>query len=99
LVAALLTLTVLPAHAGPQLYQKGDSWFGVGLLVEVQYRYNDPDGAMGTDEVFFRRLRPTFEGGLNKDWQGILQLDYGAGQDGTTGRGGRSGRSSARSAI
>ena len=84
-LASLLIISVLPAYAGPVLYyaEKDDTWFGVGLLVEVQYRYNDPDGAPGTDLVFFRRLRPTFEGGLNEDWQGILQLDYGAGQNGT----------------
>ena len=71
-VAALLVLSTQPTHAGPEQYRKGDSWFGVGMLVEVQYRYNDPEGGPNTDLVFFRRLRPTFEGGLNKDWQGAV---------------------------
>ena len=81
LVTVVGALTV-PVYAGVQTYSKGESWFAMGILVQAQYRNNNPDGGQSTDELFFRRLRPTLEGGLNDDWQGILQLDFGAGQSG-----------------
>ena len=34
------------------------------------------------DGVFFRRLRPFLYGAINKDWQGIIQLDFGNGFEG-----------------
>jgi hypothetical protein len=82
-LAIAVIVSVSTIQAGPELYRKGDSWFDVGLLVETQYRYNDPDDSPSNDELFFRRLRPTFVGAINEDWQGILQLDFGAGQNGT----------------
>jgi hypothetical protein len=59
-------------------------WIDFGILVELEFLNNAPSEGEATQELFFRRLRPTLMGGLSKDWQGILQMDFGAGQNGTT---------------
>jgi hypothetical protein len=68
----------------------GSRWLDFGILVEVQYRGNDAQygssGVLGdpeqSDQVFLRRLRPTIFGGINEDWEGVIQMDFGAGADG-----------------
>jgi phosphate-selective porin OprO/OprP len=81
-LAIVITALALPVQAGPTVYEKGESWIDVALLVQVEYRYTDPDQGPSTDDIWFRRLRPFVLGGLNKDWQGIIQLDFGAGASG-----------------
>jgi hypothetical protein len=82
LVMVFLALET-PTLAGSTIYPKGDSWVDLGLLIQVQSKFEDPDGGPSSGELFFHRLRPTIEGGFNKDWQGILQLDFDAGAGGT----------------
>jgi hypothetical protein len=57
----------------------------VGLLIQTQARFIDAGGA-GTDtnldNIFFRRLRPFFYGAFNKNWQGIIQMEFGDGFEG-----------------
>jgi phosphate-selective porin len=36
------------------------------------------------DNLFMRRLRPTFQGAMDENWQGTLQLDFGQGVVGVT---------------
>ncbi len=37
-----------------------------------------------SDNLFMRRLRPTFQGAMDDNWQGTLQLDFGQGVVGVT---------------
>jgi Phosphate-selective porin O and P len=81
----ILGLCVLPAHAGVNVWQKDDSYVDVGLLIQTQARAIDGGGAgtnANSDGVFFRRLRPFFYGAFNKNWQGIIQMDFGQGFEG-----------------
>lgn len=84
-VAIMLGLCALPAQAGVNVWQKDDSYVDVGLLIQVQARAINGNG-VGTDSsmdnIFFRRLRPFFYGAYNKDWQGIIQMDFGEGFEG-----------------
>jgi hypothetical protein len=81
----ILWLCTPPAHAGVNVWQKDDSYIDVGLLIQTQARFTDAGGA-GTnsnlDNIFFRRLRPFFYGAFNKNWQGIIQMDFGDGYEG-----------------
>src|SRR5262249_9095180 len=45
------------------------------------YLQNSPNHTPATEELFFRRLRPIIMGGMD-DWQGVIMLDFGAGQNG-----------------
>ena len=84
-VVIILGLYAFPAHAGVNVWQKDDSYVDVGLLIQTQGRIVTGSGA-GTDpnqdSIFFRRLRPFFYGAFNKDWQGIIQMDFGQGFEG-----------------
>ena len=68
---------------GPHNYDEGDRWLDWGILVQGEYLNNAPNDGPETEQIFFRRLRPTIMGG-NGDWQGILQMDFGSGANGTT---------------
>jgi hypothetical protein len=69
---------------GPQ-HDESDRWLDFGIIVQTEYLYDSPSTGNGspTEQLFFRRLRPTIMGGMG-DWQGIIMLDFGAGADGTT---------------
>jgi hypothetical protein len=81
----ILWLCTVPAHAGVNVWQKDDAYIDVGLLVQTQFRAVEGGGA-GSDpdneRIFFRRLRPFFYGAFNKNWQGIIQMDFGEGYEG-----------------
>lgn len=83
-VAIMLGLCALPAQAGINVMQKGDSYLDMGMLIDVQGRVVGQDNPnLGIDNgVFFRRLRPFLYGAIDKDWQGIIQLDFGNGFEG-----------------
>jgi hypothetical protein len=70
-------------HNGPYHYDEADRWIDLGIIVQTEYIHNSVTGSPATEQLFFRRLRPILMGGMN-DWQGILMVDFGAGQDGTT---------------
>ena len=74
----------LPAQAGINVMDKGDSYLDMGMLLDIQARHVDNEVRnMGiSDGVFFRRLRPFLYGAINKDWQGIIQMDFGNGFEG-----------------
>jgi hypothetical protein len=74
----------LPVQASVNVWQKEDRYLDVGFLIEVQGRYvQNPQPNIGVDNgVFFRRLRPYFAGAINRDWQGIIQIDFGNGFEG-----------------
>jgi len=81
----ILGLWALPVHAGVNVWQKDDAYIDVGLLVQTQGRQISAGGAgtdPNTDSIFFRRLRPFFYGAFNKNWQGIIQMDFGDGFEG-----------------
>ena len=87
--AVALSISVLmlveTAQAGVNVWQKDDSYVDVGLLIQTQGRVVDGGGAgtdANTDSIFFRRLRPFFYGAFNKNWQGIIQMDFGEGFEG-----------------
>ena len=86
LVGAIALVTgALPAHAGVNVWQKDDSYIDVGMLIQTQARALDGGGAgtdPNTDSIFFRRLRPFFYGAFNKNWQGIIQMEFGNGFEG-----------------
>jgi hypothetical protein len=68
---------------GPYHHDESQRWLDFGILVQTEYLYNSPNnGSPATEQLFFRRLRPTIEGGMG-DWQGIIELDFGAGENGT----------------
>src|SRR5262249_18807703 len=69
--------------SGRHNYDETSRWLDFGIIVQAEYLQNSPTGAPSTEQLFFRRLRPTVMGGMN-DWQGIIMMDFGAGQDGTT---------------
>lgn len=70
-----------PAGAAVTVYQNGDHFVKLGGRVQVQYLMEDPDNGDSTDSLFFRRLRPTIEGSVHKDWTGRLQWDMGKATD------------------
>ena len=81
----ILGLCTVPAHAGVNVWQKDDAYIDVGLLVQTQGRQISAGGAgtdSNADSIFFRRLRPFFYGAFNKNWQGIIQMDFGDGYEG-----------------
>src|SRR5215510_1646298 len=67
---------------GPYHYDESERWLDFGILIQTEYIHNSPSDGPSSQQLFFRRLRPTLMGGMD-DWQGILQMDFGAGQDGT----------------
>jgi hypothetical protein len=68
---------------GPYHYEDSDRWLDFGILIQTEYIHNAPSNGPSTEQLFLRRLRPTIMGGMN-DWQGILQMDFGAGENGTS---------------
>src|SRR5262249_12325890 len=68
---------------GPYHYDESNRWLDFGIIVQAEYLHNAPSNGQNTEFLFFRRLRPVVMGGMD-DWQGIIMLDFGAGQDGST---------------
>src|SRR5207247_2283584 len=64
-------------------HDESDRWLDFSILIQAEYLQNSPRSGQSTEQLFFRRLRPIIMGGMN-DWQGIIELDFGAGQNGTT---------------
>ena len=83
-VVAALAVHVSPVCAGINVMQKGDSYLDMGMLLDIQARqvWNQQPNSSIDEGVFFRRLRPFLYGALNKDWQGIIQMDFGNGFEG-----------------
>lgn len=71
-----------PGMFGPLHYDDSNRWLDFGILVQGEYLNNTPTNGPSTEQVFFRRLRPTIMGGMD-DWQAILQMDFGSGVNGT----------------
>lgn len=67
---------------GPFQYDTSDRWLDFGIIIQSEYLNNAPSRGQLTEYLFFRRLRPVVMGGFG-DWQGVLMMDYGAGQNGT----------------
>jgi hypothetical protein len=68
---------------GPYHFDESSRWLDFGIIIQAEYLHNSPSSGQYTEFLFFRRLRPVIMGGLD-DWQGIIMLDFGAGQDGST---------------
>lgn len=66
---------------GPFQYDESDRWLDFGIIVQAEYLQNSPSRGQSTEFLFFRRLRPVVMGGFG-DWQGVLMMDFGAGQNG-----------------
>ncbi len=86
LCLALLLVSALPnpSRAGTKVYEGEDgSFVEVGGRVQLQYRNFRPsrDGAESVDNMFFRRLRPYLKGSVTKDWEGMIQIDFGKSLD------------------
>jgi hypothetical protein len=64
-------------------HDESERWLDFSLIVQAEYLQNSPNNGPNTEQLFFRRLRPVIMGGMD-DWQGIIMLDFGAGEDGTT---------------
>ena len=84
IVAVAMVALALPVQAGVNVMQKDDSYLDLGILIEVQGRaVQNPNANTEIDDgVFFRRLRPFLYGAINKNWQGIIQMDFGNGFEG-----------------
>ena len=85
IVAIAISVGVAPVHAGVNVWQKDDAYIDVGLLIQTQGRQISAGGAgtdPNSDSIFFRRLRPFVYGAFNKNWQGIIQMDFGDGFEG-----------------
>jgi hypothetical protein len=67
---------------GPHNYDEHGRWLDFGIIVQGEYLQNSPSSGQSTEYLFFRRLRPIVMGGLDNDWQAILMVDFGAGQNG-----------------
>lgn len=61
---------------------EAERWLDFGILIQTEFIHNSPSSGPDSEHVFFRRLRPTIIGGI-ENWQAILQMDFGAGEDGT----------------
>ena len=83
-VILAVLIWVVPARAGITVMEKGDSYLDLGMLIDLQARHvqNEVSNLDVKDGVFFRRLRPFLYGAMNKDWQGIIQMDFGNGFEG-----------------
>ena len=66
---------------GPFQYDETNRWLDFGIIVQTEYLQNSPSNGPSSEFLFFRRLRPIVMGGFG-DWQGILMMDFGAGQNG-----------------
>jgi hypothetical protein len=66
-------------------HDESDRWLDFSIVVQTEYLYNSPSSGNGpaTEQLFFRRIRPVIMGGMG-DWQGIIMMDFGAGEPGTT---------------
>ena len=65
--------------------ENGDSYLDLNMLVQVQGRYVWSNGAGTTPDgaaVFFRRLRPRDLGAIDRNWYGIIEVDFGPGFEG-----------------
>jgi|HubBroStandDraft_6_1064221.scaffolds.fasta_scaffold36987_2 hypothetical protein len=83
-VIALCAFAV-PVRADVTVWQKGDSYLDLNMLVQVQGRYVWASGAGTTPDgatVFFRRLRPAISGAIDRNWYGIIEVDFGPGFEG-----------------
>jgi phosphate-selective porin OprO/OprP len=85
-IAVVVTFVALafPTQAGITVMEKGDSYLDMGILLDIQGRdiqNQQPSVGIGNG-VFFRRLRPFLYGAMNKDWQGIIQMEFGNGFEG-----------------
>ncbi len=81
-VVAILLHITSPAGAGITVFKEGDKYLKMGGRIQMQYNAKEPDGVASTDSVFFRRLRPYFEGSVHKNWMGKFQWDMGQAKDG-----------------
>src|SRR5437899_3077474 len=57
----------------------------ISAVMQVQARLIHSEGAgttPGAGNVFFRRLRPAISGALERDWTGIIEIDFGTGFEG-----------------
>jgi hypothetical protein len=68
---------------GPFGHDESSRWLDFSMVVQTEYIHNSPSNGPPTEYLFFRRLRPIIMGGMD-DWQGIIMLDFGAGETGTT---------------
>ncbi len=71
------------SQANGVLYKDGDTYLKIGGRIQMQYYYQDPDGGVSSDKLFFRRLRPFIEGSLHPDWKGKFQFDLGKAKGGS----------------
>lgn len=66
---------------GPFQYDETDRWLDFGIIIQTEYLNNAPSAGASSEYLFFRRLRPVVMGGFG-DWQGVIMMDFGAGQNG-----------------
>jgi len=81
-LAILFTGAVNNADAsGITVYKDGDKFIKIGGRIQLQYHFQNMQTATtdpaGTDDIFFRRLRPFIEGSVTKNWFGKFQWDMG----------------------
>jgi phosphate-selective porin len=79
-ISAVMLIITTSAMAGV-VYKDGDKYLKIGGRIQLQYHLADPSGATGSDELFFRRLRPYIEGSIHKDWLGKFQFDLGKAEE------------------
>lgn len=86
LVAAVVSMAFTSsARAGPRVYEDDEGrWVELGFLIQLQYRLDKPEGSEAENDLWARRLRPMIAAGFHDDWQGIVELGFGAGADGET---------------
>jgi len=85
-LAILFTGSVQKADAsGITVYHDGDKYVKIGGRMQLQYHFKNMQTStsdpVGTDSVFFRRLRPFIEGSVVKNWKGKFQWDMGKAKD------------------
>lgn len=75
--AVVLALSATAADAGITVYKDDTKFVKMGGRIQLQYHRENPETGTTTDELFFRRLRPYIQAGINKDWSGKVEWEMG----------------------
>jgi len=74
-----------PARAEVTVWEQDGSYLDLSMLIQMQARFVEANGAGTTPDgvvVFFRRLRPAVSGSIDRNWRGIIEMDFSAGFEG-----------------
>ena len=75
--AAVLGMAAMGAQAGIVVYKDDARFVKMGGRIQLQYHRENPETGTATDEIFFRRLRPYIQAGINQDWSGKVEWEMG----------------------